>query len=394
MGAVTALHNEFGKSWLDYKFFADSGAEYLYTRWPDEGWHQIPRSAYIPYAYCWRSNKATLPKHLRHGPSCQSTPYGRGAMRASHLRGTLEEDDSQYGYLYRSHDYLPASWVEATHFKDRWVNCQPSEDDDSMNRAITECLNKLGDQKVQLAVDLFEAMQTVNMIADTVKTVLQCLDAVKHGKYSKLMKSLGMTRKGVANRYLEYHFGWAPLVSDLIGLVEAAKVHLSKPQLVIAKRTIVLEEDLSGIPSFTDQLKTTGTLTRSHRIKLVGSVDVEALRAFNSVGMINPLSLGWEIVPYSFVVDWLVPIGNTLQACTDTLGLTFADGFKTVLGKCSGVVTNYLYPGVPQPRAAFLGFGYQRTPLIAFPFPKLYMKSPFSSSHVVTALALLEQVRR
>jgi hypothetical protein len=44
-------------------------------------------------------------------------------------------------------------------------------------------------------------------------------------------------------------------------------------------------------------------------------------------GIDNPALLAWELLPYSFVVDWFLPVGNYLQSLTDFAGFTFVDGW-------------------------------------------------------------------
>jgi len=39
----------------------------------------------------------------------------------------------------------------------------------------------------------------------------------------------------------------------------------------------------------------------------------EQLSAPRSLGLTDPLSVLWEITPYSFVVDWFIPIGTYLE---------------------------------------------------------------------------------
>jgi len=46
-------------------------------------------------------------------------------------------------------------------------------------------------------------------------------------------------------------------------------------------------------------------------------------------GFTNPLNLGWELLPFSFVVDWFVGIGPYLEARSAWDGLTFVDGSQT-----------------------------------------------------------------
>jgi len=60
------------------------------------------------------------------------------------------------------------------------------------------------------------------------------------------------------------------------------------------------------------------------------SVTNTALKAMSETGISNPLLLAWELVPYSFVVDWFLPVGNYLGTLDATLGVTFNQGYSSV----------------------------------------------------------------
>ena len=58
-----------------------------------------------------------------------------------------------------------------------------------------------------------------------------------------------------------------------------------------------------------------------------------------ATGFSNPLNLGWELVPFSFVVDWFVGIGNYLSSLDATLGLAFEKGCKTTAERSASTKT-------------------------------------------------------
>jgi hypothetical protein len=123
------------------------------------------------------------------------------------------------------------------------------------------------------------------------------------------------------------------------------------------------------------------------------------LKSLASVGISNPLLLAWELVPYSFVVDWFLPIGNYLESLDATNGLTFESGYVTVLEKTVGTIfhdantsqsgTRFYYANEME---SYNNIRCQRTVLGSFPqMPYPTFKNPLSSSHVASALALLLQ---
>jgi len=45
----------------------------------------------------------------------------------------------------------------------------------------------------------------------------------------------------------------------------------------------------------------------------------------SQLGLVNPASLAWELVPFSFVVDWFANVGDFLASFTDTVGCTLSN---------------------------------------------------------------------
>jgi hypothetical protein len=69
----------------------------------------------------------------------------------------------------------------------------------------------------------------------------------------------------------------------------------------------------------------------------------EAIISFVSSGITNPLLIGWELVPFSFVVDWFLPVGGWLESLDALLGYTTA-------GYSSSLLTRISWVGVSGPK--------------------------------------------
>jgi len=104
----------------------------------------------------------------------------------------------------------------------------------------------------------------------------------------------------------------------------------------------------------------------------------------NRLGLLNPVSLAWELVSWSFVVDWVVPIGPMFQALTAPAGLSFVDGTVSVRASANAELENWLgtIDGPEYKRtleqhasASWIYEGYQRSTLSGWPLPGVYFNS-------------------
>jgi hypothetical protein len=125
----------------------------------------------------------------------------------------------------------------------------------------------------------------------------------------------------------------------------------------------------------------------------------DKLKAFLAqTGFTNPVNLVWEIIPFSFVVDWFIPIGPYLETLSSWDGLVFLDGSKTnftrgtVLSAVDASLTfsgiNWEHHGRFRRQTILL----DRTKLTSFPTAKMpsgFKNGLASVTHATNALALL-----
>lgn len=283
------------------------------------------------------------------------------------------------------------------------------------NEANTKALLKISDSKAGLGEDLATLGQTIRMIKHPLSGLVKGLQAMKNDKTFKryLMKSArDLLREGIpehiAQRYLEYVYGWKPLMQDIHGLIDLAKEQGGSPLLLHAvgrsKRN-----NTSGPVTYNDSTGFRVIKTSGMEVEYKGSTsiwarvdpDAKGLRMLNSLGLANPLSLAWELLPWSFVVDWALPIGSTLAALTAPAGLIFVNGSQSVRvsGTCPYQITKTMYSGYQKtsetPGDGTIRYeGYRRQEITTWPTPGFWYDSdPLrlnsdGSDRVFKALAL------
>lgn len=284
-----------------------------------------------------------------------------------------------------------------------------------VNRAVAECLIKLKDQNVNYAVAMAEGRKTLGLVAGSIVQVARALSCAKRLRWAEAARILKISnpvfkkgQKDVAGRWLELQYGWLPLLSDMHGALEDLEKGLDRvnPRISVS-RTIKTkinrtwsEKSFFGI---TVHYRETGYV--GVKVRLDYAVDNPGLAKSAKIGITNPLVVAWELVPFSFVLDWLVPIGSWLSALDADFGLRFIGGTSTSFSKIRKVVkTDYVdltapYIGGYNRRVekavstgSFDAFKMSRSVFTSTPLASIYVKNPFSTGHALNSLALLRRL--
>lgn len=196
--------------------------------------------------------------------------------------------------------------------------------------------------------------------------------------------------------WLELQYAWKPLVGDIMSAWSLVK-GLPRPTAT-AVRHLEEDEALPYAPATSGALyKATGFITNGVHVRVDAELTSPGLALMDSFSLVNPFSLGWELLPYSFVVDWLLPLGNVIAQLTVPLACTL-DGISTTRFTKTNVDFQWTqfknYKSGKPIQATVSSLATQRTASFFWPFPMPYIKSPFTSAtRAVTALALLGQIK-
>lgn len=284
----------------------------------------------------------------------------------------------------------------------------PSGDfiDELWNEAVTKALLSLkGENSSDIGASLGELGQTVDSLASSVMRGTYFIRSMRRGNWALAAKHLGITPKVfrdtrgkvLADYWLAYSFGWKPLASEMYGLADTICEHVSRnSNFIEGTGTAISSNDVSFTYGNWDVI---GSWAARIRAVLKAEITNPGLRLINKTGLTNPASVAWELVPFSFVVDWFVPVGNTLDALTASVGLTWHGGFVSkTIHKAVGIrhKTGYITPWVDcldggDYKERMLEF--QRVALTGFPYPQFYAnRNPYSTTRALNALALVRSL--
>lgn len=283
----------------------------------------------------------------------------------------------------------------------RWINLAALVS----NRALSKFVSDAQDEaSASLGETLGEWKQSEEMIVARMRQLADLARALRRRDLSGVARALNSAIPGKSKRslkdksksfgdlWLEFHFGWVPLVGDIFGALEAVARDPSRKPVLGKAKTFDYYVNTSSYPLSWQQNSARIYIGRRHAGKVhVVNPNVALLAA---LGLINPASVAWNLVPYSFVVDWFWDIGGFIGGLDGLLGCELEDTYSTELRRGSGLkdVRARLTTSSPWEQNSWTlsnGWRVVRTlglPPYQFTFPNF---PRFSWQRAVTATALL-----
>jgi hypothetical protein len=204
--------------------------------------------------------------------------------------------------------------------------------DNCNNRSYDSISSKMGDT-ASWGINLAEAKQSVGMVVSRATQLLKFTNAVRKFQFGTAANILGVrtptglkkTAKAFSDNWLEYHFGWSPLISDVHNSVSA--------MTNVDFGTRKIQGSARGGSSLFQRDGSNNAYTLSWRMSsrqcATAQITNESSYLANQMGLLNPLSVAWDAVPFSFVVDWFTNVGQVLGSVTGFVGVTLSDSYTT-----------------------------------------------------------------
>jgi hypothetical protein len=204
-------------------------------------------------------------------------------------------------------------------------------------------------------------------------------------------------------------YGWRPLLSDVYDSAEliARKASEGSPETYGTLRASAFRNyEVSGAELEEITGGETHWVGASHkyskRITASYVLESQTRQVLAQTGITNPLLLAWELLPYSFVVDWFVPVSTYLESLTAFDGFTLkSERSYLTVKETWKYAHDYSASGIAQPnnrpwsRSGGVdkeSFRFSRSPLLSWPSYLVQVKSPIGGrplERLATSLALL-----
>lgn len=260
---------------------------------------------------------------------------------------------------------------------------RPDIDPRYVSQAISQLDAKLRADTINLGISVGESRQTLQFIADTMSRVLRAYAAFKRKQWNNVAYELGLQNiKDLAGNYVAFIFGVKPLLNDINNAITEVKDSFNRPDYISIKTTAVGDYKSAYHGTWEISGDMIEGCQMGYNLKIVD----KTVAALNAIGLANPLAIAWELVPFSFIINWFVPIGNMLSSLTTGAGMQFVTGYRTDFKKGVRVLT----PRDEDARGYWVlkTFAMERTILDSFSAAGLYVRYDLTLDKLFTMMAL------
>lgn len=194
-------------------------------------------------------------------------------------------------------------------------------------------LRKMRGNEFNVPVAVAEAGSAIGMVADRATDLVKILRDLRRGKIGGLLKAAGLSKasrparaykkefgrnpsKAASNLWLEARYGWLPLMMDCQNAVhtvmDTVDREIDKCGTVRASVKAIAQQNTFNTAMGAGDSDNYRTVSDSRR----GVWRFKPKSGYYPArfGILNPLTVAWEVVPLSFVGDWFLPISDYLAS--------------------------------------------------------------------------------
>lgn len=210
----------------------------------------------------------------------------------------------------------------------------------------------------------------------------------------------GDVSKAAANAWLETTYGWTPFMMDVYqGMETLTAVQSDERNLVGTVRASVSTEayDLNEETTYQPLIGkrwTSSTYRENRRGTWRFKPRLEAYM-LGKLGLTNPLQVAWELLPFSFVADWFIPIGNYLEVLDAPLLMEHVGGAHGLRRETYSMRTYKSNDARGQGLGSWTRIDVARNPYTGMPavgMNLLKFQSHLGAKRIASGAALLRQV--
>jgi hypothetical protein len=370
-----------------------------------------------------RTNHFDSTLHGVHQPKPTGTPYTTATVTSG-----ANWDDLSCGAVIRGNHRTPNPWnyvvarrwsdnlsatAEDAGLRSSWTGHYTKIPEglyeifnDELNTVRAAAASRLLEQVrggLDVSIDLAQFKKTVATPHDIKKAIRGCYQSIAASGVRKLTAPI----KAAGNAWLLFQYGVKPTLGTIHDSIDQLRNHCNSGFKHYTARASRATPYTKSVPNWPDSAFWSAQYTGKARFNAVYGATLrsqgDTLEQAARWSSLNPVSIAWELMPWSFVVDWFVNVGGYLREQETSLVFNnyFINGYTTYSYAIESTisssrnVTNSSGTFTGNYKAYGFDRGMQRSLTSGLPSPPLpKVKPELGSGRLLNAAALLSTFLR
>lgn len=274
-----------------------------------------------------------------HSASGPNTPGFPNVVRENAYTMSKQYEFRRFTWWYNKPTYTWLATNAGCHlFSLNTVNWTPNDELTLIGRLGNEIRGSDWDPLMTIG----ESAETFRLIAERTRQIANFAFALRRGNVREAVRYLGISvpKNGRKRResdgyigvedagklVLEYQYGWRPVLGDIDSAARliAERLNRNRPRKFRAK---VKHRAITPLNMLIIGPTRAATWRRDVRLITSQAVDPTSVPVY---GNLDPLSTAWNLLPGSFILDWILPVGKYLDALKYIRAINSAGGATRV----------------------------------------------------------------
>lgn len=223
--------------------------------------------------------------------------------------------------------------------------------DHAINRAIAKFNDAINGDRAELLTAAVEWRSSLDMVTKRATQLARAYTALKRFDLPRVFHELSIpssvrksterswSRQRVVENptalWLEYWMGWAPAYSDIYNALDA--IGRPYPNQHISVGVNAQSPNHERHQRAGDWFRESAVCSYSTQYALYGEVQItnHNLYLASQLGLTNPALTAWNVVPASFIADWVLNVGQVLDSLVPFAGVTLTNTGRSYFCRAS-----------------------------------------------------------
>lgn len=270
-----------------------------------------------------------------------------------------------------------------------WISSPTLSSSNAYNSAWSDFNEQLRGQ-ASWAVTLIQYRQAYDSLVKHTTDLYHVFRDIKRLDFKALYKRFkppkGFKMKGktFSDHVLEWRFGWQPLWNDIHDSAEYLARDFGSFKAVGRGNGTWNESATYTLSGTYAEVREDRRAKYRQRVRIAADVEITnpQLVLWDSLGLTNPALVAYELIPWSFVLNYFISLEEFARGLSPAMGLRLVNPYYSVLTTVDTTLVgtpvrwSYPYPNIGPYRVSLHGATMTRT-LGAIPAAKLRVRDPW-----------------